>query len=114
MKLKRVILIFDEEYNSPILRMVLQTRGYKALSCTTDNQREIVMAFTPVDLLLVGPRVECLYDGEVPMLVRQPDWSMAELVERLRIPLARKRGPKKPSVTLTAYQAEQARKAAQG
>lgn len=110
MKPKRVILIFDEEYNLPTLRVVLQTRGYKVLSCTTEAQRETLMRFSPIDLLLVGPRVECSYGGEVPAMWRVVYWSTAELVERIRVALVRKRGPK-PSAALTEYQAAQMRKA---
>jgi hypothetical protein len=115
MKPKRVILIFDEELHLPSLRLVLVTRGYKVLSCVSDEEREAIMGRCWVDLLLVGPRVECRYEGDVPKVLRQPDWSMAELVERLRLPLLRKRGPKGvTSEALTKYQQEQVRKAARG
>jgi hypothetical protein len=112
MKSKRVVLIFDEEFQLPALRLLLQTRGHKVLSCTREAQRETLMSFSQVDLLLVGPRIECLYVGEVPTIERLAYWSAAELVERIRIALIRKRGPKKPSAALTEYQQGQVRKAA--
>jgi hypothetical protein len=110
-KLNRVVLIFDEEAHLPALRLLLQTRGYKVLSCSREAQRETLMGLSHVDLLLVGPRIECLYVGEVPTLDRPSYWSAAELVERIRIALIRKRGPK-PSAA--PYQQGQARKAANG
>ena len=110
MKPKRTILLFDEEWNLPSLRLVLQMRGYKVISCTTEAQRETLMNISAVDLVLIGSRIETAYDGEVPALRRQPDWSVAELVERIRIGLIRKRGPK--SVPVKACQQEQLRKAA--
>ena len=108
MKPKRLILIFDDQHGHADLRLLLHTHGYRVLSCTSDAEREAIMGRSAVDLLVLGERVQNRYAdpvlgpaipnsyvGEVPIVQRQKGWGAADLLERVRVALVRKRGPKK-------------------
>ena len=109
MKPKRTVLIFAEEPELSDLRLLLRTHGYLVESCTDDAQRAAIMASRPIDLLLLGERVqngamrplkgptmENSYEGDdVPVV----QWSALlqskpDLLERVRVALIRKRGPR--------------------
>ena len=95
MKPKRIILVFDEPINLPGLRVVLESRGYQVLRCETEKARQALLQCSSIDLQLIGPRMPVPEESAVPMLVRPSDYSMAQLLEKIRVALIRKRGPKK-------------------
>jgi uncharacterized protein with PIN domain len=99
MKPKRTILALDEPRHLSWLAVVLRTHGFRVVACENEAQREEMAKSMPVDLLLVGPRMntETRLMGD-RVLLRHADWSTAELMEFIRIALVRKRGPKKPVV----------------
>jgi hypothetical protein len=106
MKPKRVILVFDcDEAAGSCTRLILQTRGYLVISCKADSERVAIMRSKPIELLLLGTSVvtdkpspisdfECRFVGGVPMLQMSQGESVLNLIERIRIALIRKRGPK--------------------
>jgi hypothetical protein len=106
MKPKRLILVFDcDETTGACTRLILQTRGYLVISCKADSERVAIMRSQPIELLLLGAGVvtdkpsplsgfECRFVGGVPMLQMSKGESVLNLLERIRIALIRKRGPK--------------------
>jgi hypothetical protein len=103
-KPKRTILVFDETQapsrrpDLSSLRILLTTRGFKVETAATQEEAGRIMATKPLDLVLVGPRVKCELVSDL-ILFRYEDWWTEELLERIRIHLVRKRGPKKPVVS---------------
>jgi two-component system, OmpR family, response regulator CpxR len=124
MRPKKVILCVDENENDlSILKFLLTTHGYKVLSAP--NGQEAIGAFngTQVDLVLVGYSNPQMNGGQivdrlkriaphVPMIllgdpqnpaqihvadamVARKNCSPLELLERVKVMSARKRGPRK-------------------
>lgn len=92
MNAKRTILYLEQEPQASILRLVLQTNRYRVLKPGDVEAGKLAEA---VDLVVIGPRVE--FDERVlPVrsLRMQPEMSPAQVLERMRILLVRKRGPK--------------------
>ena len=102
MKPKRVILIFDVDYHVPSLRVVLDSRGYRTVSATSVEQLEAALKHGGIDAVLVGYAMEQLLNHlfiampqiTVPTAVRGETEDMSSVLEKLRIALVRKRGPK--------------------
>ena len=94
MKLKRVILVIEHPVRASILRLVLQTNGYRVL--TAGDAAEIP-TWEGIDLAVIGHRMK-LDEGEIPVdlpsLRLRPDMGVQQMLERIRILVVRKRGPK--------------------
>ena len=125
MKPKRTILcVDDDEPSLSIRKVLLETRGYRVLTCTDPQRALEIMRLGGVDLvladlmmpkisgaklidqikaispctpaLLFSGSVNCcpentLADGWLP----KGEFAPAELLERVRVLLVRKRGPKR-------------------
>lgn len=97
MKPKRVILLFEQEYEQAVTKLVLQTNRYHVVTCATDEERAEIMQRSWIDLLIVGRKAQTDYAGDVP-IVRMAECShvgsVMDMLERIRIAIVRKRGPK--------------------
>jgi two-component system response regulator CpxR len=125
MKPKRTILCIDDDERSLSIRKVmLETRGYRVLTCTDPDRAVDIMTLGGIDLVLAdlmmpklsGARLidrlkaispgtpallfsgsvnccteESLADGWLP----KGEFAPMELLERIRVLLIRKRGPKR-------------------
>jgi two-component system response regulator CpxR len=125
MKPKRTILCVDDDERSLSIRKVmLETRGYRVLTCTDPDRAVDLMSLGGIDLVLAdlmmpklsGARLidrlkaispdtpallfsgsvnccteESLADGWLP----KGEFAPMELLERIRVLLIRKRGPKR-------------------
>ncbi len=129
MKPKRTILCVDDnEQSLSIRKIMLQTRGYRVICCTTAEAALAVFEKGGVDLVLsdvlmpgmdgtelvsrikaISPATPTiLFSGKIKVYEKdtQADiflpkgmYAPAELLERIRLLLVRKRGPKKVIVT---------------
>jgi len=125
MKPKRTILcVDDDERNLSIRKVLLETRGYRVVTCTDPEQALAIMRGGGIDLVLadlmmpklsgaklidqlkaISPHTPALlFSGSVnccPEDTLADGWlpkgecAPVELLERLRILLIRKRGPKR-------------------
>jgi CheY-like chemotaxis protein len=127
MKPKRTILCVDDnEQSLSIRKVLLETRGYRVIACTSSRQAlEIFHKTGSIDLVLtdlilpemnggelieqiksVSPQTPAiLLSGKVKICDRETRadvflakgmYAPAELLERIRLLLVRKRGPKRP------------------
>ena len=129
MKPKRTILCVDDnEQSLSIRKVMLETRGYRVLACTGRQQAPEHFRKGGVDLVLtdlmmpgldgsklieqiktLSPHTPAIllsakaktYDRETKADVFLPKgtYPPVELLERIRVLLVRKRGPKRPLVT---------------
>jgi len=126
MKPKRTILCVDDnEPALSIRKIMLETRGYRVVACTGGQEALEIFKKGGIDLVLadllmpemdggklideikaISPQTPAillsgkvkLYDGETRADVFLPKgmYAPAELLERIRLLLVRKRGPKRP------------------
>ena len=129
MKPKRTILCVDDnEQSLSIRKVMLETRGYRVICCTNAEEALTVFANGNIDLVLsdvlmpgmdgtelisrikaVAPTVPTiLFSGKIKVYEKdtQADiflpkgmYAPAELLERIRLLLVRKRGPKRAVVS---------------
>ena len=125
MKVKKTILCVDDhEQSLSIRKLILETRGYRVIACTDGEQALAAFTGGGVDLVLTDlmmpgmsgndlvERIKQLspatpvilfsgqvkiYDQETLADIFLPKgmYSPAELLERIRLLLVRKRGPKR-------------------
>jgi len=125
MRPKKVILCVDDnEQDLSVLKFMLATNGYRVVSATNGQEAIAVFAGTPVDLVLadyampqmdgnqlvdrlkqIAPHVPMILlgdpqkmNGEIhaaDALLAKKNCSAQELLERIRLMSARKRGPRK-------------------
>jgi CheY-like chemotaxis protein len=129
MKPKRTILCVDEDERSLSIRKVmLETRGYRVMTCSDPGRAVDLMRTGGIDLILAdlimpklsGARVIdqlkaispstpaivfasagiCSDDAFADVLLSKANCSAAQLLDHIRVALVRKRGPK-PAVTTT-------------
>jgi CheY-like chemotaxis protein len=128
MKIKKTILCVDDhEQSLSIRKLLLETRGYRVIACTGGEQALAAFAGGQVDLVLTDlimpgmsgndlvERIKqlspdtpvILFSGQVRIYEQdtQADiflpkgmYSPAELLERIRLLLVRKRGPKRATL----------------
>jgi len=128
MKPKRTILCVDDnEQSLSIRKVMLETRGYRVLACTGGQQALEHFRKGGIDLVLLdltmpgldgGKLIEeikgisphtpaillsgkaTLYDTKADVFLPKGMYAPVELLERIRVLLVRKRGPKRtqPSV----------------
>jgi DNA-binding response OmpR family regulator len=125
MTIKKTILCVDDEHSLSIHKVTLETRGYRVLACGTAAEAMDILAHRRVDLVLSGmalPDVQpselvrrikshsaempimllssnkrsCSVDVPVDLLLRK-GYVPAELLERIRLLLAKRRGPRRPA-----------------
>src|SRR5579864_5797677 len=128
MKPKRTILcVDDDEKNLSIRKVLLETRGYRVLTCSdpecaieamkkggidliiTDqmmpkitgarliDQLKTISPETPA-LLFSGALNACMEEHLADAWLPKGEFAPVELLERIRVLLIRKRGPKRPIV----------------
>jgi len=132
MKPKRTILCVDDnEQALSIRKIMLETRGYRVVCCTTGEEALAVFILGGIDLVLsdvlmpgmdgtelisrikaLAPAMPTiLFSGKIKVYEKdtQADiflpkgmYAPAELLERIRLLLVRKRGPKRAVITAAA------------
>jgi DNA-binding response OmpR family regulator len=125
MKPKRTILCVDDnEQALPVRKVMLETRGYRVIACSTGEQAMEEFHKGGVDLVLsdlvmpamdgtelirqikeISPQTPAiLFSGKIKVYERDTKadiflpkgmYAPAELLERIRVLLVRKRGPKR-------------------
>ena len=125
MRPKKVILCVDDnEQELSVLKFMLATNGYRVVSATSGQEAIAVFSGTPVDLVLadyampqmdgnqlvdrlkqIAPQVPMILLGDLQKmsgeihaadaLLAKKNCSTQELLERIRLMSARKRGPRK-------------------
>jgi DNA-binding response OmpR family regulator len=123
MTVKKTILCVDDEQNLSIQKLTLETRGYRVVQCSTAVEAMRVFSGGAVDLvlsnvdlpdasaaelvrriklisplipvvLLSGPKRPFHTDAPVDLLLRKGTFAPAELLERIRLLLVKRRGPR--------------------
>jgi two-component system, OmpR family, response regulator CpxR len=132
MKPKRTILCVDDnEQSLSIRKVMLETRGYRVITCSNAPEAVAIFKSGGVDLLLtdlimpghdghwlieeiknLSPQTPAiLFSGKIRIYDRdlradaflpKGTYAPIELLERIRLLLIRKRGPKRNSVPLVA------------
>jgi two-component system response regulator CpxR len=121
---KTILCVDDHEQSLSIRKFMLETRGYNVISCSKPEEALAAFEATTVDLILtdllmpsmdgadlvrkmkeINPDVPAIifsgklkiYDKDMPANIFLPKgmFAPAELLERIRLLLVRKRGPKK-------------------
>jgi DNA-binding NtrC family response regulator len=124
MTVKKTILCVDDEQSLSIHKVTLETRGYRVLTCNTAAQAMNIVAQGSVDLVLSNldlpdaPSPELVsriksHSAEIPvvllsshkrgfhtdtpvdLLLRKGSYTPAELLERIRQLLLKRRGPRR-------------------
>jgi DNA-binding response OmpR family regulator len=124
MTLKKTILCVDDDHSLSIHRLTLETRGYRVLSANTTNGALEIFRLGGVDLVLsstelpdgAGSHLACLLkelapelpivllggqaraihtDAPVDLLLRKGSYQPAELLERIRLLMIKRRGPRR-------------------
>jgi CheY-like chemotaxis protein len=128
MKVKKTILCVDDhEQSLSIRKLILETRGYRVIACTGGEQALVAFNNGGVDLVLTDlimpgmsgndlvERIKqlspatpvILFSGQVKIydkdtladiFLPKGMYSAAELLERIRLLLVRKRGPKRATL----------------
>ncbi|HVJ04571.1 MAG TPA: response regulator [Candidatus Saccharimonadales bacterium] len=136
MTVKKTILCVDDEQSLSIQKVTLQTRGYRVVTCNTAVEAMEIFGNGSVDLLMsnvtlpdssatdlveriktLSPEVPVILlsshmrifhtDAPVDLLLRKGTYTQAELLERIRLLLVKRRGPRRalPSAIVTRAQA---------
>jgi DNA-binding response OmpR family regulator len=124
MTVKKTILCVDDEQNLSIHKVTLETRGYRVLASNTAAEALSTLARCTVDLVLSNvdlpdapsPDLVCRIkarwadvpvvllsshmrvfhtDAPVDLLLRKGSYTPAELLERIRLLLMKRRGPRR-------------------
>jgi two-component system, OmpR family, response regulator CpxR len=129
MRPKRTILCVDDnEQALSIRKIMLETRGYRIIACTSGNEALEVFQRGGIDLVLsdlvmpdfdgatlvgkikdISPETPAILfsgkikvyekDSRADLFLPKGMYAPVELLERIRILLVKKRGPKKSSVS---------------
>jgi CheY-like chemotaxis protein len=130
MRPKKIILCVDDnEQDLSVLSFMLATNGYRVVSATNGQEAIGIFADLPVDLVLadfampqmnglqlvdrlkqIGPHVPMILLGDpqrmagemhaADALLAKKNCSPQELLERIKVMSARKRGPRKGTVRM--------------
>jgi len=130
MRPKKIILCVDDnEQDLSVLTFTLSTSGYRVVSATNGQEAINIFADTPVDLVLtdyampqmngaqlvdrlklIGPHVPMILLGDPQRMggemhaadafLAKKNCTPLELLERIKVMSARKRGPRKGSVRM--------------
>jgi two-component system, OmpR family, response regulator CpxR len=124
MTVKKTILCVDDEHSLSIHKVTLETRGYRVLGCHTAEEAMSLLAHSSVDLVLSNESLSDASSGElirrirarngdipivllsphkrlyhsdapVELLLRKGTYAPAELLERIRLLLMKRRGPRR-------------------
>jgi DNA-binding response OmpR family regulator len=121
MTVKKTILCVDDEHSLSIQKVLLETRGYRVMTCNTGEEALSIFKLGRVDLVLsnvdlpdasatelakrtktLSPDVPVVLlsaqkwafhtDAPVDLLLRKGTYAPAELLERIRLLLVKRRG----------------------
>lgn len=130
MTLKKTILCVDDEHSLSIHRLTLETRGYRVLTANTASSALELFRLGGVDLVLSsadlpdwsGGQLACMVkefspelpivllsaqmrafhtDAPVDLLLRKGSYHPAELLERIRLLLIKRRGPRRATLPVS-------------
>jgi DNA-binding response OmpR family regulator len=133
MTVKKTILCVDDEQSLSIHKVTLETRGYRVLACNTAAEAMHILAQGAVDLVLSNvdlpdaPSPELVRsikacsaeipvvllsshkqvfhtDAPVDLLLRKGTYAPAELLERIRLLLMKRRGPRRAAAPPAALE----------
>lgn len=131
MTVKKTILCVDDEQSLSIQRLTLETRGYRVVTCTTAVEAISLFNHRGVDLVLsnfelpdahatdMAKRIKALApetpvvlvsaqnwtshsDAPVDLLLRKGTYAPADLLERIRLLLVKRRGPRRATTAVLA------------
>ncbi len=123
MTAKKTILCVDDEQSLSIQRLTLETRGYRVVTCNTAGEAMHILGFGSVNLvlssidlpdasatemvslikaysqelpvILLSSRMSAFHtDAPADLLLRKGAYAPAELLERIRLLLMKRRGPR--------------------
>jgi CheY-like chemotaxis protein len=124
MTVKKTILCVDDEQSLSIQRLTLETRGYRVVTCNTAVEAISMLTHRGVDLVLsnvelpdahatelvkrikaLAPEIPVVLvsaqhwtyhaDAPVDLLLRKGTYAPADLLERIRLLLVKRRGPRR-------------------
>lgn len=124
MTVKKTILCVDDEHSLSIQKVLLETRGYRVVTCNTAEDAFAIFKLGSVDLVLsdadlsdapatelakrtkaLSPEVPVVLlsaqkwafhtDAPVDLLLRKGTYAPAELLEHIRVLLIKRRGPRR-------------------
>jgi two-component system, OmpR family, response regulator CpxR len=124
MTLKKTILCVDDDQSLSIHKVMLETRGYRVVTCNTSIEAMTIFCPGKVDLVLsrvdlpdapaedlvrqikaLSPGIPVILlstqmsafhtDAPVDLLLRKGTYAPAELLERIRLLLVKRRGPRR-------------------
>jgi DNA-binding response OmpR family regulator len=124
MTVKKTILCVDDEQSLSIQKLTLETRGYRVVTCNTAVEAISFFNHRGVDLVLsnfelpdahatdLAKRIKALApetpvvlvgsqnwafhsDAPVDLLLRKGTYAPADLLERIRLLLVKRRGPRR-------------------
>jgi DNA-binding response OmpR family regulator len=124
MTVKKTILCVDDEQTLSIHKLTLETRGYRVLACNSAAEALNILARCTVDLVLsnvdlpdaaspelvrrikarsvdvpvvlLSSHMRVFHtDAPVDLLLRKGTYAPAELLERIRLLLTKRRGPRR-------------------
>ncbi len=134
MTVKKTILCVDDEQSLSIQKLTLETRGYRVVTCNTAVEAISMFNHGGVDLVLSNvelpdapatelvKRIKTLapgipvvlvstqklaFHGDAPvdLLLRKGAYAPAELLERIRLLLMKRRGPRRATTNTFAGRA---------
>jgi two-component system, OmpR family, response regulator CpxR len=123
MTVKKTILCVDDEQSLSIQKLTLETRGYRVVTCNTAVDAMNIFRHRGVDLVLsnvdlpdapatdlvmrikaLSPEIPVILlsaqnwvfhpDAPADLLLRKGTYAPAELLERIRLLLVKRRGPR--------------------
>jgi DNA-binding response OmpR family regulator len=124
MTVKKTILCVDDEQSLSIQKLTLETRGYRVVTCNSAAEaisifthREVDLVLSSVELpdapatelvkrikalapdipiVMVSTHILGFYaDAPIDLLLRKGTFAPAELLERIRLLLVKRRGPRR-------------------
>ena len=133
MTAKKTVLCVDDEHSLSIHKITLETRGYRVLTCASAAEALSILAHRRVDLVLSGMALpdaqaselvrnvksHCVempvvlltcnkrvvsVDAPVDLLLKK-DCAPAELLDRIRLLMSKRRGPRRPTAAAAGKQA---------
>jgi two-component system, OmpR family, response regulator CpxR len=133
MTVKKTILCVDDEQSLSIHKLTLETRGYRVLTCNTAAEAFSIISRCGVDLVLsnvdlpdapspelvrrikalcadipvvlLSSRMRIFHtDAPVDLLLRKGTYAQAELLERMRLLLTKRRGPRRTATSPAAIE----------
>lgn len=95
MKPFRTVLYVDlDDCAASCTKLFLESRHHKVLTCCEESEAQKIVRATPVDVVVVGRKIDFNADRFRCPVIFSVGMDRAQLLERIRIAVTRKRGPK--------------------